>query len=93
MRLLHDITSARNSINGSQPKIMFSTLQGAEFGAPKAFEDDNSWMYASSEERHEFFAKMEKHSHPDLLKEVEQWVVRGQIDEVNPLLRFGVPRD
>ncbi|KAK7189854.1 hypothetical protein PSPO01_04244 [Paraphaeosphaeria sporulosa] len=89
MGLLHDIVSLRRSNNRSIPKILFSTLQGAEFGGPSTFDDGgNSWMFGSKEERELFWDRLKQHQHPQLLKQVETWVTNGKADEVNPLLQL-----
>ncbi|KAF2448999.1 hypothetical protein P171DRAFT_428954 [Karstenula rhodostoma CBS 690.94] len=91
MGLLHDIVLLRRNNNSSKPNVTFSTLQGAEFGVPSIFDDDgNSWMWGSKEERDAFWDRLEEHQHPDLLKQVEQWIKEGQGDEANPLLKFEV---
>jgi hypothetical protein len=87
MSLLHKIASSRRSIHGSRPRIHFSTLQGAEFGKPSTFDDnDNAWMYGSDKERKAFWDRLEEHQHPELLKKVEQWISDGDVGEVNPIL-------
>jgi hypothetical protein len=87
MSLLHGIVSSRRSINGSRPKIHFSTLQGAEFGGPSTFDDgNNAWMYGSDEERKTFWNRLKEHQHPELLRKVEQWILDGHVGEVIPIL-------
>ncbi|KAL5434507.1 hypothetical protein PMIN06_011359 [Paraphaeosphaeria minitans] len=99
MGLLREIVLLKRNNNGSVPKIHFNTLQGAEFGGPSTFDDSGySWMFGSTEERELFWDKLEQHQHPDLLKQVEQWVMNGKANEVNPLLalepaQHGVSQD
>lgn len=93
MGLLHDITLFRRNNNRSKPNINFNTLQGAEFGGHSTFEDDNLWMFGSTDDRKRFWDRLEEHQHPDLLKKIKQWVVDGKAEEVNPLLNFEVALD
>ena len=84
--LLHEVAVARRHHNLPIPDIGFTTLQGAEFGAPTTFKDNNEWLFGSQDDYEEFFDRLEKHQHPELLKRVEQWVRDGQADEPNPLV-------
>lgn len=94
MGFLHDITSARSSTTSFKPDIMFASLQGAEFGdSPVHGDDDSDLLFGTPEQREAAWASIEERLHPDLLEEVEQWIVRGKADEKNPLLRFEIPRD
>jgi hypothetical protein len=87
MNLLHEISYSRRSIHGSRPRIHFNTLQGAEFGKPSTFDDNNNaWMYGSHKEQKTFWNRLEEHQHPELLKKVEQWISDGDVGEVNPIL-------
>jgi hypothetical protein len=87
MSLLHGIVSSRRSINASRPNIQFNTLQGAEFGRPSTFDDNNDvWMFGSDKEQEAFWNRMEEHMHPELLKKVEQWISDGHVGEANPIL-------
>jgi hypothetical protein len=87
MSLLHDVVVSRRQNNSSVPNIVFSTLQGAEFGAPSTFYDDGmTWMFGSKENREAFWDKLKKYQHPDLLNRVEGWIKDGHADEPNPLL-------
>ncbi|KAL1613200.1 hypothetical protein SLS60_001432 [Paraconiothyrium brasiliense] len=93
MGLLHDIVVSRRQNKSSVPKITFSTLQGAEFGAPSTFDEGNTWIFGSKEERQMFWDRLEEHQRPALLQQVEEWVKSSQADELNPLLRFKVAQD
>lgn len=94
MSVLHDVVVSRRQNNSSVPKIMFSTLQGAEFGAPSTFNDDgNSWMFGGKEESDAFWNRLEEHQHPALLKRVEGWIKDGNADEPSPLLSQNVTKD
>jgi hypothetical protein len=85
--LLHEIASSRRRIHGSRPRIHFNTLQGAEFGKPSTFDNNNNaWMYGSDKEQKTFWDRLQEHQHPELLKKVEQWISDGHVGEVNPIL-------
>jgi len=86
MSLLHEIVVSRKSNNVSPPSIHLTSLQGAEFGEPSTFDDDNnSWLWGSDEEQHAFWKRLKKHMHPELLTRVEQWISDGCAGETNPL--------
>ncbi|XP_014550925.1 hypothetical protein COCVIDRAFT_31457 [Bipolaris victoriae FI3] len=87
MSQLHEIVLLRRDNNGSKPNIQFNTLQGAEFGEPSAFDDgDNLWMYGPEKEHKAFWDRVEKHRHPEKLKQLEQWVSDTCNTVINPLL-------
>jgi hypothetical protein len=87
MSLLHEVVVSRKSNNASPPSIHLTTLQGAEFGEPSTFDDNNNgWLWGSDEERHAFWERLKKHMHPELLTPVEQWISDGCAGEANPLL-------
>jgi hypothetical protein len=91
MDLLHDISSFRTETNASQPTITFNDLQGAEFGAPSTFKDDNDdWLWGPREESEAYLDRFMEHQQPALLKQLQNWVANGQADMPSPLSEFEV---
>lgn len=94
MSQLHEIVLLRRNNNGSRPNIQFNTLQGAEFGEPSAFDNgNNDWMFGSDKEREAFWDRLEKHQHPEMLKQLEQWIYDTCTTVTNPLLGLEYRQD
>ena len=85
---LHEIVVSRKNSKASTPSIQFNTLYGAEFGdTPTFMNRGNDWLWGSQDaEQKAYWGRLKKHMHPDLLKQVEQWISNGCANERNPLL-------
>jgi hypothetical protein len=87
MSLLHEVVVSRKSNNATPPIIHLTSLHGAELRKPSTFDNNNSRLWGSDEERLAFWERLKKQRmHPGLLTRVEQWILDGCAGEANPLL-------
>ena len=84
MSLLRNKIVAQNT----KPRILFASLQGAEFGPPTKFDDENNMSMYSSDPNvvDELWDRLEEHDDPASLQLVQSWVTDVGSDEPNPLL-------
>jgi hypothetical protein len=89
MSLLHDLAVSRKRNNASPPSIHLTSLHGAELKKHSTFDNNNSRLWGSDEERLAFWERLKKQRmHPGLLTRVEQWISDGCASDVNPLSKI-----